>query len=612
MKPAPSTSSEETTTAKVSFKEFLQISRWSISLFFRINPTHSVINLLTSGFLGLQGIVNGYIFAKAIDALVQAAASSNASMRDLYPYLGYLLVFNLMESVIGFFKNYSASVLRNSSYAQIRQLLYQKLQSLGIQSLEHPEVNNKIYRANDFLQEVVPYNIALVEIMTDLVQVATSLAVVVAFFPLFIPLVVAATIPYLLNDKKFRGMIYRFSFENTEGQRIAGTTASRLSTVVNLQEIYTTNAFYYLDKKYMTFMNWFYGERIKIFKNWQLGNSSFGFLTDIVTLFGYAKVFESLVLKMITVGTATFQVRMLSTFQSSISEMFRSVNDLFEMSIRLRDTHALFQIEPTFKAGTVKMIKLDAGPTIEFKNVSFCYPRSDKFVFKNLNLTIGSGEKVALVGPNGVGKTTLVKLICRMYPVTEGEILINGTNVNELSVESWYQNLGVLFQDFNLYDQLTAKENIAIGDTTTRPNFERIKKAAASADALRFIEEFSSGWDQLLNPAYTGGVRPSTGQWQKLAIARFFYRNAPLCIFDEPTASIDAVSEFKIFNRIYSFFKGKTVLIVSHRFSTVRNADRIIVFKKGQIVEEGSHADLMSNSGHYKEAFDLQASGYSG
>lgn len=161
-----------------------------------------------------------------------------------------------------------------------------------------------------------------------------------------------------------------------------------------------------------------------------------------------------------------------------------------------------------------------------------------------------------------------------------------------------------------MYDQLTAKENILIGDTSARINFERIKKAAASADALSFIEAFSSGWDQLLNPAYKGGVRPSTGQWQKLAIARFFYRNAPLCIFDEPTASIDAVSEFNIFNRIYSFFKGKTVIIVSHRFSTVRNADRIIVLKKGQIVEEGRHEELMSQSSHYRRAFDLQAAGY--
>ena len=141
------------------------------------------------------------------------------------------------------------------------------------------------------------------------------------------------------------------------------------------------------------------------------------------------------------------------------------LNDLFESSLLYKDAYLLFQTQPAFADGKVKLIKLPTGPTIEFKNVSFQYPRSDKFVFKNLNLTIGSGEKVALVGPNGVGKTTLVKLICRMYPVTEGEILINGTNVNELSAESWYQNLGVLFQDFNMYDQLTAKENIAIGDT---------------------------------------------------------------------------------------------------------------------------------------------------
>jgi ABC-type multidrug transport system fused ATPase/permease subunit len=183
--------------------------------------------------------------------------------------------------------------------------------------------------------------------------------------------------------------------------------------------------------------------------------------------------------------------------------------------------------------------------------------------------------------------------------------------LQDIKIADWYKNMGVLFQDFNQYPQLTAKENIYIGNTSEPVDEVAIRLAAQSADALEFIEEFPNKFDQILSEKFKGGIRPSTGQWQKLAIARFFYRNAPLVIFDEPTASIDAISEFNIFNKIYDFFKDKTVIIISHRFSTVRNADRIVVLDHGEIIEEGNHNDLISKNGYYAKAFNLQARGYS-
>ena len=171
--------------------------------------------------------------------------------------------------------------------------------------------------------------------------------------------------------------------------------------------------------------------------------------------------------------------------------------------------------------------------------------------------------------------------------------------------------MGILFQDFNMYGQLNVKENILIGRSDEPLNEIRLRTAVQTADAMQFINEFPNKFEQVLDPRYKDGIRPSSGQWQKLAIARFFYRNAPLVIFDEPTASIDAVSEYNIFNKIYDFFEKKTVIIISHRFSTVRNADRIIVLDKGKIIEEGSHKDLMALGGKYHEAFRLQAKGYS-
>jgi len=282
-----------------------------------------------------------------------------------------------------------------------------------------------------------------------------------------------------------------------------------------------------------------------------------------------------------------------------------------EFSVKMKDLIALFEMKPTLADGDIKLPYLETPPSIEFRNVSFKYPKANKYVFKNLSFKIESGEEVALVGHNGAGKTTIVKLLARIYPVTKGEILINGININNLARDDWYKNLGILFQEFNFYTHLSVKENILVGKPMKEIDEKKIIEAAKKADAHNFIMEYKNKYDQIMSEKIEGGIRPSTGQAQKIAIARFFYRNAPLAIFDEPTAAIDAVSEYKIFNTIYHFFENKTVIIISHRFSTVRNADRIIVLDKGKIVEEGTHEKLVNKrNGIYRKSYKLQAEGY--
>jgi len=282
-----------------------------------------------------------------------------------------------------------------------------------------------------------------------------------------------------------------------------------------------------------------------------------------------------------------------------------------EYSVKMKDLITLFEMKPAIKDGNIKLPYLGTPPSIEFKNVSFKYPKANRYVFKDLSFKIESGEEVALVGHNGAGKTTIVKLLARIYPVTKGQILINGIDINNLAINDWYKNLGVLFQDYNFYSHLSVKENIHLGKPTRKLDDKEIIEAAKKADAHNFIMEYKNKYDQIMSEKIEGGIRPSTGQAQKIAIARFFYRNAPLAIFDEPTASIDALSEYKIFNTIYNFFENKTVIIISHRFSTVRNADRILVLEKGKIVEEGTHEQLLTKrNGIYRRSYKLQAEGY--
>lgn len=298
----------------------------------------------------------------------------------------------------------------------------------------------------------------------------------------------------------------------------------------------------------------------------------------------------------------------MQNLSDNIFRLALSFNDMYESSQRIDEFKRIFDMKSAFEDGEKRFQKLNGGPGIEFQDVSFSYPGSKPKVIKNLNLKIRPGEKVAIVGHNGAGKTTFVKLACRFYKASQGKILINGVDITEVKGKSWYRNIAVLFQDYNTYPQLSARENIMIGKVGGAKG--RVIRASKMARAHEFIKEYKDGYEQILSEKFKGGTRPSTGQWQKIAIARFFYRNAPLIIFDEPTASIDAVSEKKIFDKIYRFFKGKTVIIISHRFSTVRNADRIIVFDKGRIVEQGSHEELVALGGVYARAFGLQAEGY--
>lgn len=252
---------------------------------------------------------------------------------------------------------------------------------------------------------------------------------------------------------------------------------------------------------------------------------------------------------------------------------------------------------------------LPLPPVIEFKHVSFQYPDNKRYILKDFNLTIKSGEKIAFVGENGVGKTTLIKLLLRFYDVTDGEITINGINIKHVNLDKWYVYIGALFQDFIKY-QFTFKDNVYFGDQKQTNNIELLKDAIAKSGANEFVKNLPDKYDQTVGKMFQDGIDLSGGQWQKLALARAFFKNAPILVLDEPTSAIDAKAEYEIFQHVQELQKDKTVIIISHRFSTVRNADRILVLDEGKIIEEGNHGVLMKKKGLYAELFNIQAQGY--
>jgi ATP-binding cassette subfamily B protein len=296
----------------------------------------------------------------------------------------------------------------------------------------------------------------------------------------------------------------------------------------------------------------------------------------------------------------------------ALNTIFTTLSRMQEMLLFADSYFALVETKPKLvdMPDAITLGDPKQAPTIEFKDVSFTYPGHSEPIFKDLNLTIESGEHVALVGENGAGKSTLIKLLLRFYEPTAGVILVNGHDLRTVAIESWYEHIATLFQDFNHYP-FPIDENIYVGKSATKPNKAALQQASKFGGVDEFVDRYEHGWDTVLDSSFKKGVEPSGGQWQRVALARAFYRQASVLILDEPTSAIDARAEYDIFNNIFSHFQNKTALIVSHRFSTVRRADRIIVLNEGRIVDQGSHKELMAKKkGMYHELFTKQAEGY--
>lgn len=320
-------------------------------------------------------------------------------------------------------------------------------------------------------------------------------------------------------------------------------------------------------------------------------------------------IFRLLYQNGLSISSYIFYSGIIARVNSALNTVVGSYVGMQEALLYARDFYAFTAIQPKIIHSRDGVKVSDKVPKIEFKHVWFRYPGTDRWIFEDLNFVIEPGEHLALVGENGAGKTTIVKLLLRFYDVDEGAIEINGVDIRTLSLPSWYAQLGTLFQQFNEYP-LDIEHNITIGNHG-RLDKAQLKKALRDSGVEEIVNTLPYGLETVLESSFKKGVEPSGGQWQRVALARAFYRNPNVLILDEPTAAIDAKAEYTIFNSIFKNQAEKSIIIISHRFSTVRRADRIVVLEKGKILEQGSHAELMKRSaGLYREMFEKQAEGY--
>jgi len=311
-----------------------------------------------------------------------------------------------------------------------------------------------------------------------------------------------------------------------------------------------------------------------------------------------------------TIGVLTFLAGSFRQSRDLIQRVLLSLSQVFEQSLYLEDLFSFLDIQPSIRRNPeAKQVPVPIRQGFVFEGVGFRYPRAESWAVRNLNFTLAPGERIALVGENGAGKTTLVKLLARLYDPDEGRILLDGVDLREYDVDSLRRNVGVIFQDFVRYD-FALKENIAVGNIARIEDNPAIKAAAERSLADSVAQRLAGQYDQMLGKRFEGGVDLSGGEWQKVALARAYMRDAQLLILDEPTAALDARAEYEVFLRFSELTKGRMAVLISHRFSTVRMADRIVVLKGGELVEQGTHKRLVELGGLYSELFQLQAAGY--
>ncbi len=595
-------------TIKFELNRFILITKWVLSIYFGNYPMLTSVTVVTHMISALAGLVNAYIVALATDQAIHVLNDKATSIYSFLPIVGMIIGSYLFFQVIDIVNTYVWRIISYKDYFTLRKLLIKRLSELGIQNLENPEITNKTQRFNEEQNNILNYMQSLMDIVAGIFTFTISGFVIFRSMPIVAFAFFVVMVFKFIGNQKYIRLLWVLNRDMTEERRKSMGAINYLAEPAPLKELILSQGTQYLEEKFNKYIDYVVGQVISIRKKWNISKFVNTILDSSVFGWGIIVILQRLVDGIISIGQLTFEIRTLRIFSDSFGGFMGNLVALRESAIRISDIQELFTKYESEIDGNLKLSI--ATPNIKFDNVSFKYANTNDYIFKNLNLEIKPGEKVAIVGENGAGKTTLVKLICRFYRANSGTISISNIDINDLFIKSWYMKLGILFQDYNAYGVLSVKENIEVDSTKSGATIESINESLRKAGALTFVQKYKNGLDQILSERFKGGIRPSTGQWQKIAIARVFHRNSPVLILDEPTASIDAVAEAKIFDNIYKFAKDKTVIIISHRFSTVRNADRIIVLDKGKIIEQGSHEELLKNNGKYAKAFKLQARGY--
>jgi ATP-binding cassette, subfamily B, bacterial len=506
--------------------------------------------------------------------------------------------------------DYSDSLLANRYTQHVSVRVMEQASQLDLTTYENPLFYDRLERARVQATD----RLAMIQLMGRLFQqVITTLIFSIALVlasPWLVLLMAFGVLPSFIGETHYAFLGYAKNFRQTPAKRQMDYLRQVAGSREGAKEVKLFGLNKFFTNRFQALANRIYLEDVTLSRSKLIVGGLLGVIGTLGYYGAYVYVIWRTLRGAYDLAQFSFLTAAIQQASSNLQQVFSTASGIADQALFLTDLIAFFDMKPTVQSnpdGLRTPQPIQRG--FEFRNVSFAYPGTDRTVLKNFSLTLSPGERIALIGENGQGKTTVVKLITRLYDPTEGQILLDGIDLREYSLEDLHSHIGVIFQDFMRFE-MTARENISVGRVDRPHQQADIESAAHKSLADTVVSKLADGYDQMLGRRFEGGVELSGGEWQKIALARAYLRDAQLLILDEPTAALDARSELEVFERFAELTEGKMALLISHRFSTVRMADRIVVLEGGRLIEEGNHQQLMARAGVYAGMFEMQAASY--
>ncbi len=566
------------------------------------------------GFLILNNVlptVTIFVLKFVVDAIVQAAQTRSAA--DLNHFLllvGLISILRLSNSLVSVLRRHAQNILKDVFGLFMVKSVANHIAELDYSFFEDPKFQDKIEKVRRDADDR-PFD-SITQLASTFAALATISTVTISMVTIawWVPVIIfVASLPRIVVSFRHSYKTFRITDRRSPYNREVSSLINFLISKAYAAEVKIFQLKDYLLQKFETIYQRFIKENTDLSKSNAKVVFALNSLNAVVNIVVMTLIGLSTIAGKTTIGSFSFFLNANGQLANSYAELFEYVAGFYENSLFLENYFEFSEIKPKIvDHQQAKELDLSAPVTIEFKNVTFGYS-PDKLILKNINFTVSGAQNLAIIGENGAGKTTLIKLLLRLYDVTDGTILLNGVDIRKISLASLHRAISTIFQDFKTYD-LSVRENIGFGDIANINNIGRIQKAARLSGAAEFIEKFTEKYKTPLGKSFEGGEELSGGQWQKIAIARAFFKDARVIIMDEPTSALDPKSEYEVFKNLITHTKDKSLILISHRFSTVRLADKIIVLHKGEIIEEGTHETLVKKDGRYAKLYSLQAKWY--
>ncbi len=598
---------------KINFKESFASLKF-VPRFFKeirkVNPLLFYANVSSRIINAILPVVLLWIGKIIVDEVVLQIAAETKDYERLWLFVGIEFGLAILSDLLSRAIALTDALLGDQYSIDTSVRIIKKTSEINLDQLEDSEFYDKLERARQQTTGRVGLMSNILTQGQDVIVIVSLMAGVVAFEPWLIILLIVSIVPTIINEIKFSGTSYSLARSWTQERRELDYLRYAGASDVTAKEVKLFGLSDYLATRFQNLSNKYYKESKQLAKQRTAWGSFFNVIGTGAYYSAYVLIVFRTVVGVFSLGDLTFLSGSFNRLQTKLQGFFTRFTIITESALYLQDYFEFLDLK--FDKSN-EVVGLSLPKTIKtgftFKNVGFKYPKSKRWVIRNVNFELKAGEKLAFVGENGAGKTTLIKLLLQFYEPTEGEILLDGVPIKKYNQLQYQQYFGVIFQDFVKFE-LTLRENIAMGEIEEIGNQPRIDNAADKSLANQVVSELPRGYDQQLGKRFKNGKDLSGGQWQKIAIARAYMKDAEVLVLDEPTSALDARAETEAFDRFIKLTEGKTAVIISHRFSTVRIADRIMVLKDGTVLEIGTHQELMENNKLYTELFNLQAAGY--